>query len=60
MAWNNGLARTSEYWSRHTRSARRFNPQSPRSPFPFVKERNGGAPESLRRARAWVRAGKRR
>jgi len=55
MSWNTGLARTSQYWARHTRSARRINPRSPSSPFPLVKERNGGVPEALRR----VRAGKR-
>jgi hypothetical protein len=59
MSWNNGLARTSEYWARHTRSARRINPGSPSSPFPFVRPRNGGVPETLRRARIWARAGKR-
>lgn len=43
---------------RAERQARRINPRSPSSPFPFVKPRNGGAPETLRRARAWVQAGK--
>jgi hypothetical protein len=54
MSWNNGLDRTLEYWSKVTGRRRiRFN--SPTSPFPFVKERNGGVVESLRRARAWAK-----
>jgi len=58
MGWNNGLVRTSQYWAKYTRSARRVRDIGPRSPFPLDPpgpERNGGVVESLRRARAWTR-----
>lgn len=56
MTWNNGLRATSDYWRRVI--GRRIlprDPGSPSSPFPFEKPRNGGAPETLRRAKAWAR-----
>lgn len=55
MAWNNGLVRTSEYWSKYVPSARRVRGTGPRTPFPFDRERNGGIEETLRRAKALAR-----